>query len=204
MKKITVFDFDGTLTLKDSMMAIIVYQRGYPGLVWALLREIHLIILMFLGFYSNQKAKENLLGYCFGGMADSEFDAFCKEFAAKHTSILSPEMTKRLMKAKEEGQQVYVITASPESWVAPLVPDCEVVGSRMDSADGKITGRLCCKNCYGPEKVERLMGVVPELRECRSDYYVTAYGDSKGDREMLAFADEAYMVRKGVAERLKK
>lgn len=195
MRKITVFDFDGTLTLRDSMMAIIIFQRGRMGLLWALLREVHLLVLMFMGLYSNQKAKEHLLSYCFGGMNEDDFYSFCHDFASKHTDILNPGMVEKLNKAKAEGQEVCVITASPECWVSLFFDDVQVLGSKMEVTDGKITGRLSNRNCYGQEKVERLLAFFPDIKNNRKDYYITAYGDSKGDREMLAFADCGILVK---------
>lgn len=197
MKKVSVFDFDGTLTLKDSMMAIIVFQRGHLGLLWALLRQIHLITLMFLGKYPNQKTKEHLLSYCFGGMEEKSFELFCQRFADSHQHILNPDMLTRLRKATEEGQMVYVITASPESWVARLIPGVRILGSKMEIVNGKITGRLSNKNCYGPEKVERLLSDCPDIYKNRENYEITAYGDSRGDHEMFKFANHAYLIKQG-------
>ena len=195
MKRITVFDFDGTLTLKDSMMSIILFQRGWIGLAWALLCEIHLIVLMILRLYSNQKAKERLLSHCFGGMKESDFDAFCQKFASSHKEIMNPKMTEKLREAQQKSDYVYVITASPDKWVSLFVPGVTVLGSKLEVIDGKITGRLLSKNCYGQEKVNRLLSALPDIKNHRSDYHITAYGDSRGDKEMLAFADEGINVK---------
>jgi phosphoserine phosphatase len=54
--------------------------------------------------------------------------------------------------------------------------------------DGRLTGRFLTKNCYGQEKVNRIKELYPH----REEYHLTAYGDSNGDRELLAFADEAH------------
>lgn len=189
-KRITVFDFDGTLTLKDSMMSIIIYQRGKMGLIWALLRQIHLVALMFLRLYSNQKTKERLLAYCFGGMREDDFAAFCQRFADAHSHIMNPEMQETLRKAQQECDYVFVISASPVQWVSRFVPGVTVLASQMEVVDGRITGRLLSKNCYGQEKVNRLLDALPDIKEHRNDYYITAYGDSRGDMEMLAFADK--------------
>ena len=37
-----------------------------------------------------------------------------------------------------------------------------------------------------------MLEAMPQLRNCREDFWVIAYGDSKGDKEMLEFADEAH------------
>lgn len=194
LTKVTVFDFDGTLTLKDSMMSIIIYHRGRLGLLWALLREIHLIVLMILRLYSNQKAKEHLLGYCFGGMTVDDFEAMCQRFADSHRHIMNPEMAEKLAKAQQTEDSVFVITASPRLWVSRFVPGVTVLGSEMEVVDGRITGRLLSRNCYGQEKVNRLLAALPDIKANRRDYYVTAYGDSRGDKEMLEFADKGVKV----------
>ena len=65
MKRCIFCDFDGTLTTTDSMMSIIIYQRGKVGLALALLRILPWLVLMFMGRYSNQRTKEKLLHNCF-------------------------------------------------------------------------------------------------------------------------------------------
>lgn len=192
MTHITVFDFDGTLTRKDSMLEIIIYKCGRWGLAWALIRQIHLIILMMMGLYSNQKCKERLLAHCFGGMKVEDFEEMCQKFADSHRDIIRPE-TLQKMKVAEHP---VVISASPERWVSKFVPGVMVLSSQMEVVDGRITGKLVGSNCYGPEKVNRLLVAFPDLLTARSEFYVIAYGDSRGDREMLAFSDEGYMVTK--------
>jgi phosphoserine phosphatase len=59
----------------------------------------------------------------------------------------------------------------------------------VEVIDGRITGRFKTKNCYGPEKVNRIKAV---LKGPREDYEIFAFGDSRGDREMLNFADQGF------------
>jgi phosphoserine phosphatase len=72
--------------------------------------------------------------------------------------------------------------------VQPFFPQVKVVGTQIEVIDGKLTGRFLSKNCYGQEKVNRILSLYPN----RQDYHLTAYGDSRGDKEMLAFADESH------------
>ena len=68
-----------------------------------------------------------------------------------------------------------------------------VLGTQVETdKDRRLTGRFLSNNCYGAEKVERLCKLLPELRTHRSDYFIEAFGDSRGDRELLAFADKAH------------
>ena len=63
-------------------------------------------------------------------------------------------------------------------------------------ADGRLTGELDGANCRGPEKVRRLHEWLDTAHGGRSAVEVVAYGDSPGDREMLADADEPHWVGK--------
>lgn len=192
-RKFFFSDFDGTLTTSDSMMSIIIYQRGKLGLVLALLRILPWLILMFMGKYSNQRTKERLLHNCFGQMTEDEFNAFCQSFADRHRHILRNDLYYKLVKAKANGDEVVVVTASPENWVSRLVPEFKVLGTKMDF-NPCFTGRFLTPNCYAQEKVNRILAAYPELKTARNCYHVTAFGDSRGDKEMLEFADERIMV----------
>ena len=93
MKRCIFCDFDGTLTTTDSMMSIIIYQRGKVGLALALLRMLPWLVLMFMGRYSNQRTKEKLLYNCFGRMTEEEFNQFFQRFADSHRHILRKNST---------------------------------------------------------------------------------------------------------------
>ena len=70
----------------------------------------------------------------------------------------------------------------------PFFADVKVVGTQIEVKDGVLTGRFLTRNCYGEEKVNRLNALYPN----RQDYYLIAFGDSRGDKELLAFADESH------------
>ena len=61
-------------------------------------------------------------------------------------------------------------------------------------ADERLTGGLDGPNCRGPEKVRRLHDWIDATHGGRSVVELVAYGDSSGDREMLADADEPHWV----------
>jgi phosphatidylglycerophosphatase C len=59
--------------------------------------------------------------------------------------------------------------------------------------DGVYTGEMIGANCRGPEKVRRLQSWLAE--HDLGDSELWAYGDSAGDRELLAAADQAFLVK---------
>ena len=66
--------------------------------------------------------------------------------------------------------------------------DRVLCSSLRSDRTGRVSGRLAGKNCYGLEKTRRLLDSLGD----RSGYILYAYGDSRGDRELLASADHAF------------
>ena len=85
-----------------------------------------------------------------------------------------------------------IISASIENWVEPFARylgiDYILCTQVETDLNGILTGAFLTSNCYGAEKVKRLVTFFPD----RKSYYLIVYGDSKGDRELLAYADEKY------------
>ena len=190
MKQLFAFDFDGTLTTRDTLIAFIRYACGTPRFLLGFLLHAPLLVLMKLRLYSNGKAKQRLFSWFFRGMPIETFDALCQSFASTHRHLLRPETVRLLQQALSEGSEVLVVSASIDNWVQPFFPTVTVLGTQIEVIDGRLTGRFLTPNCYGQEKVRRIVALHPD----RSAYRLTAYGDSRGDRELLAFADEAHLV----------
>lgn len=190
MKQLFAFDFDGTLTTRDTLIAFIRYACGTPRFLLGFLLHAPLLVLMKLRLYSNGKAKQRLFSWFFRGMPIETFDALCQSFASTHRHLLRPETVRLLQQALSEGSEVLVVSASIDNWVQPFFPSVTVLGTQIEVIDGRLTGRFLTPNCYGQEKVRRILALHP----VRSSYRLTAYGDSRGDRELLAFADEAHLV----------
>jgi len=188
MKKIYAFDFDGTLTTKDTLIEFIRYAKGSMALGLGFLRYAHLLVLMKLGLYPNYKAKQKVFAHFFKDTTLDDFNALCKAFAASSSHLLRPNAIEAIDLAIKEESEVVIVSASIDNWVQPFFPQVKVVGTQIEVIDGKLTGRFLSKNCYGQEKVNRILSLYPN----RQDYHLTAYGDSRGDKEMLAFADESY------------
>ena len=188
--RIVAFDFDGTLTTRDTLIAFIRYACGTPRFLLGFLLHAPLLMLMKLRLYSNGKAKQRLFAWFFRGMPIETFDALCQSFAHSHRHLLRPETVRLLQQALSEGSEVLVVSASIDNWVQPFFPTVTVLGTQIEVIDGCLTGRFLTPNCYGQEKVSRILALHPD----RSAYRLIAYGDSRGDRELLAFADEAHLV----------
>lgn len=188
MKKVYAMDFDGTLTTRDSLLAFIRYAKGTTAFCVGFLLHAPWIVLMLLGLYPNWKAKQRVFSYFFREMPLDTFDALCQAFAEENRQLLRPLALETIGKARSEGAEVIIVSASIDNWVQPFFADVKVLGTQVEVSDGRLTGRFLTKNCYGQEKVNRLLDYLPD----RHSYKLIAFGDSRGDRELLAFADEAH------------
>jgi HAD superfamily hydrolase (TIGR01490 family) len=191
---IAVFDFDGTLTKKDTLLEFVRFTYGSKALYAELFRLSPLLVLMKLRLYPNGKMKEKFFSHFFRGWRYVDFKAKCEAFADVVEGFKRSDVLEKLIRHCKNGDTVYVVSASIVEWVQPW---CERYGVHMilgtqieENKDGIITGRFSTPNCYGQEKVYRLLALEPD----RGSYCLYAYGDSRGDQEMLAFADIAYKL----------
>ena len=63
-----------------------------------------------------------------------------------------------------------------------------LIATNLVIDQGKITGNIDGNNCYGEEKVNR----IKQLYDLNSYSIIYAYGDSSGDRPMLALAQKPF------------
>ncbi len=91
---------------------------------------------------------------------------------------------------QQQGDRVIVVSASMEDWLKPWCDSkgVELLATSLLSDNGIISGEFATPNCHGEEKVNRIKALLN-----LSDYdRIFAYGDSSGDTEMLAIADEGF------------
>ncbi len=187
-KVIAVFDFDGTITNVDTLFDFIRFYYGLPRLILGLFALSPLLILFKLGFITNDNAKEQLFSYFFKGKSLTEFNTICEKYKSRINQILRSQAIDKMKFHQQEGHIVLINSASICNWIEPWAQSVgveQVIGTQIETEEDVITGKFKGENCYGREKVKRLLELYPD----RDAYQLYVYGDSGGDKPLLDIAD---------------
>ncbi|CAN7240560.1 HAD-IB family hydrolase [Phenylobacterium sp. LjRoot225] len=187
-RPIAAFDFDGTLTVRDSFTAFLQWRAGPTryalGMASLIPAAIRYLIDRDRGRIKAAAAREFL-----AGLPRRELEGLAAEFAAQQAQALfRPDALATWRDWGERGARRVIVTASPAVVVRPFAERLqadELIGTEMayDSQD-RVSGGFATANCRGREKVARL-----EARFGQGLRLAAAYGDTAGDREMLAIAE---------------
>ncbi len=190
-KNLALFDFDGTITTKDSLVEFIKYAIGTKKYYLGLLKLSPMLLAYSLKLIPNYKAKEQLIAYFFQGWESQKFQAIAKKYALEEIdTITRPQAIEQIRSHQEKGDKVVIVSASMECWIKAWATQygIELIATRLEYQDNKLTGKFATKNCYGIEKVKR----IKETLRIKEYQTITAYGDSSGDKEMLAFSHNSF------------
>lgn len=188
-KSLALFDFDGTISRKDSLWDFILFAVGWRKFGLGVLRLLPILVQCKCGVLDNQTAKAAVLGYFFKGWPVVDFDNLGSRYAVeKLPGIIKDSAMSRLAWHQGQGHTVVVVTASLANWLRSWCNSHGValVATRLEVKNGLVTGLFAGPNCQGPEKVRRIKAEYDLSRFA----FIYAYGDSHGDREMLALANE--------------
>lgn len=190
---VAAFDFDGTLTRRETLLPFLLHTLGAAAVARHALILSPTLAGYGLGMVRNDVAKEKVFIQCLAGMGMGELQRKGESFAAHVLpGLLRHGAMQRFEWHKQRGHRCVVISASLELYVRPWGQRAgfdDVIATHLETRDdGHVTGKLSGANCYGIEKVRRLEA----LLGARDDYSLYAYGDSRGDRELLSLADYPY------------
>jgi len=190
-KGLALFDFDGTITVSDTFMEIIKHQKGAMRFYLGMIILSPVLLLYKTKLIRNWRAKEIVLTFFFRGMTVAEFQQKCDEFIHdKLPYLIKKEALLKIDFHKNQQDRVVVVSASPRNWIEGWCKKMgiELIATELDVREGQITGKLKSLNCYGQEKVNRI-----NAHLALGDYEpIYAYGDTHGDKPMLALAHHAF------------
>lgn len=188
---VAFFDFDHTITTKDSFIDFAHFVKGKKAFNKVIVDNLFKVVGYKLGIVSGGKIKEVFLKALFKGMSEEEFKKKGREYAEKCIpKITNPKAIERLQWHKQQGHHIVIVTASINFWIQPWTntQQFDLIATQIEVVENKITGCLKGENCNGSEKVRRIRERY-DLSQISDSY---AYGDSKGDKEMLQLAKRSF------------
>lgn len=176
---INIYDFDETIYDGDSSIDFFKYALSKNKKCFLITPKLIIAIILYL---LKIKEKEYL---------KSIFFSFVKYFdnidlIVKNFWQLNDKKIKKFY-LKQRNKNDIIISASPEFLLKPVAQkyNFQLIATLVDTSTGKIVG----KNCYGEEKVNRLI-------KTGIKQFDKFYSDSLSDTPLSKLAKEAYIVKK--------
>ncbi|MBK1895540.1 HAD family hydrolase [Chryseobacterium paridis] len=190
MKKLYCFDFDGTITYKDTMF---MYLKFYDSTKYHIqfLRHVPLFILLKLKLAETEKVKKSFIGSILKGQSQEKIEKKAKQFFEHHYPRIVRENALDFIKNIDRNNtQSLLVTASLDIWVKPFAEELQMqlVSTRAEFKNGVFTGNFIGKNCNGKEKLIRIKEQISNSKYDK----IIAFGDTSGDKPMLKWANEGH------------
>jgi phosphatidylglycerophosphatase C len=186
-KSIAFFDFDGTITNKDSMLELIKFYKGNFKYSLGLLQLSPYLLAMKLGLVSNTTAKEKMLTHFFKGISIDDFKLLCYQFSIKKIpNFIKPKALEKIEYFQQNNTEVVIVSASADWWLADWCTQKNIkcIATQLQVENKTISGKLNGKNCSGEEKVNR----IKQLYLLNEYTHIYCFGDTKSDKQMLRLA----------------
>jgi len=190
-KTLALFDFDKTITDRDTFLPFLIFSFGWIRTILVLSLLFPQALICIAGFMSRKRFKEMIFKLTIKGWTKEKFDAVAQDFYKQEVkSYLRKPALDEIKMHLSNNADVSLVSASPEDWLRPFTEDLGInlIGTRLEIKDGRYTGNIAGANCRKAEKVNRVKEVYD--LENYSDIY--AYGDSRGDKEMLEMSNHPH------------
>lgn len=185
-----LYDFDGTISNKDSMFAFIFYVKKKYKIIISLVLSLPYFFKYFFGIITKNKLKESLLTHIFKEFTENELRNASISFATYFVkNYLKKSALESIQIAKNNKDHICIVTASLDVWMRDIADELKLDLICTESAfvDNTFVG-FKDKNCIGKIKADRVTS------KYAIDKYqnVLCFGDSKGDTELLKLGTKSF------------
>lgn len=190
-RSIAFFDFDGTITTRDTMIEFLAFFAGKKKFYTGMIRLLPSLLAMKLGLTTNRSAKEKMLTLFLGGRSEIEVRASAKQFSEKKLpALIRKQALVKLNELKKNNTAIVIVSASADLWLTDWCSqyDAAILATKLEVKEGLLTGTINGENCHGEEKVRRI-----REKYTLADYDdIYCFGDTSGDLPMLALTRNRY------------
>lgn len=190
-KVLSVFDFDGTLTRRDSFVPFLKFAFGKRVFLVRMIKLLPAVIRYVGKGMTRDELKAVLIANFLTGVKAEWLEAKAAEFCAVFWAhLMRPAGLKSVASEIESGALATICSASPTLVLKPFADrlGIKLIATELVVLDGRLTGEISGNNCRCEAKVLRLEAVYGSLDQ----YRLRAWGDSRGDHELLSAAQDAH------------
>lgn len=188
-KILAIFDFDGTITSRDTFNDFIIYNFGLKKFILVLLFISPLILLYLFRLVKNDLSKQIIFFIFFKGMSFSKYKNICNKYARSRLIKFIKLDAKKKIDWHIKCKHILIInSASLFHWIEPWALKNGfkyVIATNIEIKNNLLTGKFDGPCPYGIEKVNRFN----KLGFIKNEYTLYVYGDSSGDKKLLEMAD---------------
>jgi phosphatidylglycerophosphatase C len=191
LKTLVLFDFDGTLTKKDSLLHFVKFAVGSFRFYVGLLLLSPTLLGLKMKWIKPQATKEKLIYFYLKGFKKAQLQEIAENYTrTKLLSIFRKTALERLLWHKEQKHEIYVVSASAELWLAAWCKNENIglIATKLAFDNEKLIKKFATPNCNGEEKVNRIKQEI-DLQQFDT---IFAYGDTEGDILMLSLAQKPH------------
>lgn len=185
---LALFDFDGTITSRDTFKPFLYFAAPRRVAFAALLAP--LVAAHRAGWVPTTRLRAAGAYVAFRGRGERELTELGAGYAQTLPALVRPEALDKIRWHQAEGDTVVVVSASLHPYLSVW---CRTVGvelicTELEVRGGRLTGRYRGGDCTGHEKARR----VRERYELARYPIIYAYGDTPEDAELLGLAHRRY------------
>ena len=195
LRVVAAFDFDGTLTRRDTLLPYLAIGLGWARFGLVMLQCAPWLLAYALRLLPNHVAKARLLRLAFSGRTTAEVDDWTTRWLATLSTQLRPNAMAQLAAHQRAGHCCVMVSASPDVYLQRAARQLgfdALVCTEMAVASGVFTGNMQTPNCHGEQKVIRLRAWLAGQNRCAEGVTLHAYGDTPADQPMLRMAEHAW------------
>ena len=190
--EIVVFDFDGTITTKDTFALFLRYYSGLTRWTFNIVMLLPIFFAYGVRLIDRNTVKAYVIRRFFKNANVIQLQDKAKQFAEEVIpGLIRPDAQIALNERKSAKNTLYICSASISPYLNHWAKSQDihhVLATELEQDGPRYTGRIEGWNIWGEGKIRRILAEFAPSPVTIAE----AFGDSRGDKEMLHAAEVSH------------